>query len=118
MAKVWEIRGYVGRAPVCYSSSLGLNQNISQIHKMGDISKGGPTHSTPQAHKIKKELEIDVKAPFQLTKVHVYGASPEVDPVEQVGHPPPDQQGTQARGVSQHLVEGEHHKVGLHQTQV
>ncbi len=50
--------------------------------------------------------------------MHVDGAAPEVDPVEQVGHPPPDQQGTQASGVTQHLVEGEHHKVGLHQTQV
>ncbi len=50
--------------------------------------------------------------------MHVDGASPEVDPVEQVGHPPPHQQGAQPRGVTQHLVEGEHHEVGLHQTQV
>ncbi len=39
-------------------------------------------------------------------------------PIEQVGHPPPGQQGAQPSGVTQHLVEGEHHKVGLHQTQV
>ncbi len=39
-----EMRGKVGSAPACYDSSLGLNPDISQKYKMGDISI---THSSP-----------------------------------------------------------------------
>jgi hypothetical protein len=35
-----EMGGYVGSAPACHGSSLGLNPDISQKYKMGDISKG------------------------------------------------------------------------------
>jgi hypothetical protein len=35
-----QMGGLVGSAPVCYGSSLGSNPDISQIYKMGDISKG------------------------------------------------------------------------------
>ncbi len=35
-----EMGGYVGSAPACYDSSLGSNPDISQIYKMGEISKG------------------------------------------------------------------------------
>ncbi len=34
-----EMGGLVGSAPACYDSSLGLNPDISQKYKMGDISK-------------------------------------------------------------------------------
>jgi hypothetical protein len=32
--------GQVGSAPACYGSSVGSNPDISQKHKMGDVSKG------------------------------------------------------------------------------
>jgi hypothetical protein len=32
--------GQIGSAPACYGSSLGINPEISQKYKMGDISQG------------------------------------------------------------------------------
>jgi hypothetical protein len=34
-----EMGGLVGSEPACYGSSLGLNPDISQKYKKGDISK-------------------------------------------------------------------------------
>jgi hypothetical protein len=31
---------WVAKLPTCYGSSLGSNSDISQIYKMGDITKG------------------------------------------------------------------------------
>ncbi len=63
-SETWGIKGdgwlswyLVGSAPDCYSSSLGSNTDISEIYKMGDISKGVTNTLLPAKNKIRKGLK-------------------------------------------------------------
>jgi hypothetical protein len=53
--------GQVGSAPACYGSSLGVNRDISQKYKIGDISKGVPNTLWPLKKYTKKLSSLFVR---------------------------------------------------------
>jgi hypothetical protein len=48
----------MGGAPACYGSSLGLNPDISQKYKIGDISIRSGQHTLARQKNIQKVDEI------------------------------------------------------------